>query len=94
MGPTSIPVLFFKLQVIPIVFVVTPTASTPPTELVTVYVRVVFSAKAQVEALAGPLIATTGFWTGLKVVASPALAHPALSTAVRVTPKLGHPVGG
>ena len=79
--------------------VVTPTATSPPIELVTVYVRVALGAYAQVVAVASPLIATVGFCCTVKAVALVALAeagHPALSTAVKVTPNpvVGHPALG
>ena len=77
--------------------VVTLTATTPPIELVTVYVSVALAANAQVVAVASPLIATVGCWT-VKAVALVALAEvgqPALSTAVKVTPNpVGHPALG
>jgi hypothetical protein len=68
------------VQLTVVVLVVTPTATTPPIELVTVYVRVALGAYAQVVAVASPLIATVGFCCAVKAVALVALAeagHPA-----------------
>ena len=80
----------------PVALVVTPTASTPPTELATAYLRVVAGAEPHVEVVAGPLIATVGFCCTVNVVVLATLSvQPCLSTAVTVTLNPdGHPAAG
>lgn len=92
----NLPVVLPKLQAMPAALVVTPTANTPPTELVTAYVWVVVGAEPHAKMVVGPLIATVGFpWTVNVVVLGALVVHPALSIAVRVTPNPdGHPTAG
>jgi hypothetical protein len=86
----NLPLLFLKVQLTPVAFVATATASTPPVELVTAYVRVALLAAAQAVAVAGPFTATLGLCCAVKAVTLVTFAvHPVLSMAVRVTANSG-----
>lgn len=86
----NLPVLFLKVQLTPVLFAATLTASKPPVELVTAYVRVAVAALAQATAVAGPLTATVGLCWAVKAVALVTFAvQPVLSLAVRVTANSG-----
>ena len=86
--------LLAKVHTVPVALVVTPTASTPPTELVIAYLRVVADAEPHTEVVAGLLVATIGFCCTLNVVLlATSVVQPALSTAVTPNPD-GHPAVG
>ena len=85
--PANLPLWFAKLQVTCDVLVATPTTSLPPAGLMTLYVRVVLGACAQVETVSGPMISPV-----TAVVTVPGHAPLSTGNAMRVTPNSGHSV--